>query len=335
MHRWGTMSRYPLILVALALSLVGTACSAAGSDDASLGTAPRRATTTPTTVAPVATTTTVVAVPAGPGALVSPTGVVLPVVSHQTDRWTVTTPCGRETTLSVGTFVPTTTVVLDPGHGGSDPGAVSPGGLRESPVNLAVANHTKNMLQAAGVTVLLTRTADYDMNLPVRAQLAKAVGAAAFVSIHHNAEPDGPWPKPGSETYYQMGSQPSKRLAGLIYEETVKALSPYPVAWVADTDAGAKYRKGTNGDYYAVLRQPAPVVSALAELAFISNPAEAELLARPEFQKVEGEAVARAILRYLRTPDPGSGFTEPYERPTPRSSGGPSTPAPCTDPALL
>ena len=75
-----------------------------------------------------------------------------------------------------------------------------------------------------------------------------------------------------------------------------RALSQYKIAWVGDTDAGAKYRQGSNGDYYAVLRQTAGTTSSLAELAFISNAPEADLLARPDFDAVEGQAVARGIL---------------------------------------
>jgi N-acetylmuramoyl-L-alanine amidase len=270
--------------------------------------------------------------PSGPGALVTATGVVVPVVSRSGNRFTVTTPCGRSATLTGGTFVPAATVVLDPGHGGSEVGAVAASGLTEASVNLAVAQYAKAALEAAGATVLLTRTGDYDLNLAPRTQIAQAVGARAFVSIHHNADPDGPWPGPGSETYYQIGSADSKRLAGLIYEEVVRALTPYHVAWVADTDAGAKYRPGEHGDYYAVLRLAPTVVSALAELAYISNPPEAALLARPDVQKVEGEAVARGILRYLTTQDPGSGFTTPYPRGEPPATGPP--PPPCVDPAL-
>jgi hypothetical protein len=124
----------------------------------------------------------------------------------------------------------------------------------------------------------------------------------------------------------------SKRLSGLIFEEIVAALRPYNVAWVGDTDAGAKYRQGSTGDdYYAVLRQTKGVVASLAELAFINNAPEAELLARADVQKVEGEAVARGIIRYLTTSDPGSGFTQPYARTTPAGGGGKTN---CTDPAL-
>ena len=276
---------------------------------------------------------------AGAGAVVSPSGVVVPVVGPADGGgWDVTTPCGRPATVTTGRFVAKATIVLDPGHGGSDPGAVSPGGrVHESAINLAVSQYAAALLTEAGVSVLLTRTGDYDLNLTPRADIAKGVGARAFVSIHHNAEPDGPWPRPGSETYYQIGSADSKRLAGLVYEEVVKALSQYRLAWVADTDAGAQYRPGSRGDYYAVLRQPAPIVSTLVELAFISNQAEAALLARPDVQKVEGEAVARGIYRYLASRDLGSGFTEPYERPTPPSSPavpGGGTSAPCDDPPL-
>ncbi|MGH9280982.1 MAG: N-acetylmuramoyl-L-alanine amidase family protein [Acidimicrobiales bacterium] len=308
-------------MVAL-LALALAACAPTnGSGDATIGTGPRRTTTVPRALI-------------DKGAIVSPAGVVMPIVERQGDAYAVSTPCGRAATVTSGRPVASAVVVLDPGHGGSDPGAVSPGGLRESPVNLAVSRYAQQALESAGVTALLTRTGDYDLELLSRAQIAKAVDAAAFVSIHHNAEPDGPWPRPGSETYYQIGSAASKRLAGLIYEEIVRALTPYAVTWVADLDAGAKYRQGTRGDYYAVLRQPAPVVSVLAELAFISNPPEAALIVRPDVQQAEGEAVARGILRYLRTQDPGSGFTEPYPRPTPPPGPGGGPAVGCVDPPL-
>ena len=273
--------------------------------------------------------------PAGPpGALVSPTGVVVPVLGPaEGGGWTVRTPCNRTTTLSAGTSAGAPTIVLDPGHGGGEPGAVSPGGMAEAGVNLAVSRHAQEALEAENVATVLTRTADYTLALATRAEIARNLAPRAFVSVHHNAEPDEPWHGPGAETYYQIGSAESKRLAGLIYEEVARAMSQYRVAWVADRDAGAKYRQGRQGDYYAMLRLPGTVVSVLAELAFISNPPEAELIARADVQKVEGQALARGIVRWLRSPDPGSGFTEPYPRPDPPSSPGGTAP-PCRDPEL-
>ena len=326
--------------LALAVLLSAAACySDDGDRGAAVGRSPEPPPTTaqPTTVPPTiaTTTTTTEPDPATATAVVTPGGIVVPVISRAADGWMVRTPCNATATLgqsrarSAGSPV----IVLDPGHGGAEPGAVSPGGLVESGVNLAVARHTRTALEAAGVTALLTRTGDYEVALATRSELARTVNPKAFVSIHHNAEPDGPRDGPGAETYYQIGSADSKRLAGLIYEEVVRAMSQYRVAWVADRDAGAKYRPGRNGDYYAMLRQPSPVVSVLAELAFISNPAEAELIARADVQKVEGEAVAKGILRYLTTRDPGSGFVEPYPRVDP--PGGPGGPSrACRDPQL-
>ncbi|HUQ63497.1 MAG TPA: N-acetylmuramoyl-L-alanine amidase [Acidimicrobiales bacterium] len=268
-----------------------------------------------------------------PGVLVTATGVVVPVVAEATDGIEVRTPCGSTTVLSHGTRVRDATIVLDAGHGGTEPGAVSPDGLAEKGVNLGVVGKAKEALEAAGVSVVLTRTADYNVDLQSRADIAKSLSPRAFVSVHHNAEPDGASAKPGTETYYQIGSSDSKRLSGLIYEEVVRALSDYQVAWVTDTDAGAKYRPGQHGDYYAVLRMPAPVTSVLAELAFVSNPDEARLIASADVQAIEGQAVARGIIRYLTSEDPGSGYTTPYPRVSPPPVPGPPPP-PCVDPPL-
>ncbi|MEA2704045.1 MAG: N-acetylmuramoyl-L-alanine amidase [Actinomycetota bacterium] len=287
----------------------------------------------PTTTTPAPTTT---AAPARSDAkaVVTPSGVVVPVIAYEdtgTGQWRVRTPCNRTATIADGTPVAHVDIVLDPGHGGAEPGAISPGGLREADVNLAVSQQAKAALEAAGYTVVLTRTADYELGLLPRAEIARAIQPRAFVSVHHNAEPDGPRAGPGSETFYQIASADSKRLAGLLYEEIVRALSSYDVAWVSDTDAGAKYRQGQQGDYYAMLRRPGAVVSVLTEAAFVSNPPEADLLARPDVQKVEGEALARAIVRYLTTADPGSGFTEGYPRTEPPDTSEPHV---CQDPPL-
>ena len=301
-------------------------------------------TTTPTTlpattVPPPTAPPTTAAPPPSPLAasnapvVVSPSGVVLPVIRREGDGVLVGTPCGNSTVLTAGKPVPSATVVLDPGHGGDEPGAVGPNGLTEKALNFAVTGHARTALERAGIAVVVTRTADYRMTLGARSRIALALKPRAFVSVHHNAAPDGPLDRPGSETYYQVRSADSKRLSGLLYEEIVNALRQYQVAWVGDTDAGAKYRtNSTGGDYYGILRQSAGVTASLVELAFLSNPPEAELLSRPDVQQVEGEAVARGLMRYLTTNDPGSGFTEPYPRTTPAGPGGGS--AGCRDPAL-
>ena len=316
-----------LLLTAVAALLVVTACRDPGLTAVQIR---PDATQPPTSATPNGPGPRDTGAPPGKGVVVSPAGVVVPVVADAPGGWVVRTPCGKERTIVGGTHVAQATIVLDAGHGGREPGAVSPGGLAEAPVNLDVVRQAQSALERDGVAVVLTRTGDYQVSLDARAEIARSLGPRAFVSVHHNAEPDGPHEGPGTETYYQIGSDDSKRLAGLIYEEVARALAAYQATWVGDTDAGAKYRPGQRGDYYAVLRLPAPVTSVLAELAFISNPSEAELLSRADVRAAEGDAVARGILRYLRTDDPGSGFTVPYPRVDP--PGAPSGPGGCTDP---
>jgi N-acetylmuramoyl-L-alanine amidase len=286
-----------------------------------------------------------VAAPAAPApppavpAVLSPTGIVVPVLGREGDGWKVSTPCGREAVLRSATpLQPPGPVVLDPGHGGYDPGAVGPNGLYESELNLNVSRHAAAALERAGFTTVMTRNGDHGMNLVNRAKLAVGLQAKAFVSVHHNAASWEPSAIPGSEMYHQEKNAESKRLAGLIYEEIVAALRVYDVPWVT-SGAGVTWRTKANGDdWYAMVNQPRGVNAALAELAFISNPAEADLLADPEVQRVEGEAVARGIIRFLTTTDAGSGYIEggqmpPRPRTGPRSGGGGGWDE-CDDPAL-
>ncbi|MBV9039985.1 MAG: N-acetylmuramoyl-L-alanine amidase [Acidimicrobiia bacterium] len=325
------MTRRALVVVALAL------CAACGSTSARIplqraaGTLPPTTTTAPTTTTTPPPPPTTVSLPPA-NAVMSPRGHPLPVDGQNAQGWLVETPCGKTTTLSAGTPIATPTVVLDPGHGGGETGAIGPNHLREAVVNLAVSQVTKATLEANGVTVVMTRGDDTRVVLTTRSALVRKLHPTAMVSIHHNSTPDGPRNDPGTEIYYQARSPESKRLSGLIYEEVVRALSRYQIPWVGLVDAGAKYRLNSQGgDYYHMLRETAGTPSVIAELAYISDPPEADLLARPEVQRVEGEAVARGILRYLRTQDPGSGYVTPLPRPSSDNGGGGEN---CVDPPL-
>jgi N-acetylmuramoyl-L-alanine amidase len=301
-------------------------------------TAPAPSATT-TSARPPTTTTTEAPVPWAPvpdgpaRAVVTPAGVVLAVLGTRPDgRFLVRSPCGAEVVVA-GRPLGGANIVLDPGHGGDEPGAVGPGGTTEKSVNLAVAEQTARRLEALGATVALTRTADYRITLASRAAVVTRLQPQLFVSIHHNAAPDGPRDGPGTETYFQVASPESKRASGLVYEELVDALDDYDVAWVADRDAGAKYRRRADGgDYYGILHRTAGVPAVLSEAAFISNAPEEALLADPAVQAVEAQALTEAIVRYVSTDDPGRGFVEPYPRTEPAGPGGGS--AGCTDPPL-
>jgi N-acetylmuramoyl-L-alanine amidase len=342
------VSLFVVVVAALAVAAVVAASQASDGD----ATASERTTTstttttgappasTTTTTAPPTTTTTAPAIrwPALPGdgvarAIATPNGTVLAVLSALDDgRFVARSPCGNEVTV-LGAPLSGATVVLDPGHGGDEPGAVGSGGAREKDVNLAIALETKDQLEAQGATVVLTRTGDYRITLASRAAIAQALQPTVFLSIHHNAEPDVHRQAPGAETYFQIASPDSKRLSGLVYEEVVRAFSAYDIDWVGDLDAGAKYRPSSSGgDYYGILKRTAGIPAVLSEAAFISNPPEEALLVDPAFQAVEAGALTQAVIRYVTTADPGSGFVEPYPRIEPAGSGGGAEG--CVDPPL-
>jgi N-acetylmuramoyl-L-alanine amidase len=268
------------------------------------------------------------------GVVLTTTGRIVPVLNETADGWRVWTPCGREVEISSGEFIPDADFVLDPGHGGSEPGAVGPGGTREADLNLQVARRVRDALEADGHRVVLTRDSDVRLPIVTRAEIALALDPIANISVHHNAGTEAVSAEPGTEMFFQLASPDSKRLAGLIFEETREFLDPLGSTWFALGDAGAMGRANrAGGDYYGVLRRPARVTSVLAEFAYITNPVEEELLNRADVQDGLAEAVRASVERFLGTDDPGSGFTvDPIFRGYGPSGAGRTTN--CTDPAL-
>jgi N-acetylmuramoyl-L-alanine amidase len=267
-------------------------------------------------------------------------GITLPVFEQREGFLGVLTPCELRGWVAVAnvdvlpraTGAPHSlhqaTIVIDPGHGGTLTGAVGPSGLPESEPNVDIAARLSTHLD--GARVILTRTGDITAGIGYRAAIANEVNAHALVSVHNNAEPDGPSAKPGTETYYQYRSSASKRLAGLVYEELVPRLARLGTDWVADRDAGAKYRLSSRGgDYYALLRG-AHVPAVIVESLFIAHSPEEQLLRRPEVREAIAEGLSAALRRFFETSDPGSGFVTPYPR-EPGPSG--KLPAICNDPA--
>jgi N-acetylmuramoyl-L-alanine amidase len=265
--------------------------------------------------------------------VVTPTGVVLPVTEASADGWKVTTPCGEEAQVVGATPVTGAHVVIDPGHGGTEVGAVAENGVRESELNLTVARDLRRILEGEGMQVSLTRDADYRLPIPTRADIVNALRPSLFISIHHNGGEAAARDTPGTEVYHQVADEQSKRLSGLVWEEVTRTLATYDVTWQGGSDAGAIYRRDRDGsDFYGVLRRTAGIPSVLVEAAYLSNPAEADLLARPDVQSAEAQAIADAIERWFLTDDPGSGYMEPLFRGYASSGGG--TFANCNDPEL-
>jgi N-acetylmuramoyl-L-alanine amidase len=337
------MARRPYVLALLAPLVLVAACSSSGAHEAATTTTTVEVHATTTTAAPIQTTTSTAPPPRLPAAstagevraLITSTGVVVPVYARAPAGWQVGTPCGNRAVVAQGTPIRGATVLLDPGHGGFETGAVGANGLVERDLNLAVAKLVRADLQREGASVVMTRTADYRMTLDARSALAQRLKPPVFISIHHNGGADGSSDKPGTETYYQHASPASKRLAGLLYEEELKVFAGRPgIEWHANVDAGAKFRlNDRGGDYYGVLRGTHGVTSVISEGLFLSaSRSEADLLARPDVQAAEAEAITRAVRRFMLGSDPGSGFVQPILRQTPAGGGG--GPEGCVDPPL-
>jgi N-acetylmuramoyl-L-alanine amidase len=282
------------------------------AEDPSTTTSPSETTTTLVVTTTTTTTGTVTTVEETEArALVTPTGVVVTVLEETAEGFLVRTPCDNEAVVSTGTRIGTVSVVIDPGHGGEiDTGAVGPNGLFERDLNLVVSQAVEAKLIVRGVSVLLTRTANYATTLGTRAALADAVGAELLLSVHHNAPTPGPSDRPGTEIFIQHDSADSRRLGGLVWRYVVQELSQFDIQWSAASDAGVLSVLSTRGeDAYGINRNP-ETVSVLAEIGYISNRSEAELFATNVYVEAAAEALADAVEAYLFTEEPGSGFIE-------------------------
>lgn len=178
------------------------------------------------------------------------------------------------------------TVVLDPGHGGKDPGAVGRSGgtaLREADVNLDIALRTEALLKSSGFGVIMTRRTNVYVTLGSRVNLANKAKADIFVSLHNNSSTSGA--AQGTMTFYHSSSEASKQLAEFIHKEVVKR--------IGRPDKGTKHGEGL----YVIRHTIMPAV--LVEGAFLSNSTEKSLLSSPSFRQKIAEGVAAGIIQYF------------------------------------
>lgn len=187
-------------------------------------------------------------------------------------------------------------VVVDPGHGGYDPG-VFRNNTREKDINLAVALALRNYLQGGGARVVMTRETDRDLlllpaagpkkklDMKHRLQVIHTAKPDLVISIHANAISSPHWS--GAQTFYKNGCEKSKKLAELIQLELVRVLQ--------NTTRAAR-----PGDFFIL--NEAGVPAALVETGFISNPREAGLLAEQKYQSRLAWAVYLGIIRYSHMP---------------------------------
>ncbi len=220
------------------------------------------------------------------------------------------------------------TIVIDPGHGGRDPGAIGPTGVREKDVTLAIARYLKKALQKkSDVRVVLTREDDRFIRLTDRTRLANQEQGKLFISIHANSNRS---PRVRGITTYILGPakteealEVAKRENAVIhFEEDRTAYADFDaenfiLLTIAQNDflqqsqelaalvqaevtrrVNIKNRGVKQAGYYVLIGASMPNI--LIEVAFISNRKEERLLKSPTFQKKVAEAICESILKFKR-----------------------------------
>ena len=194
---------------------------------------------------------------------------------------------------------PIGTVVLDPGHGGRDGGAVGLRGLLEKELTLEIARAVRSRLAVAGVKVELTRDDDRLVELDERARLAARRRAAVFVSIHFNAAAESG--SRGVETYIPAAGGWRGRPGAVSDRDASHVAADAALGFFLHRHmvrAAATQDRGLRRARFLVLRD-APCPAALVECGFLTDPVDAGLIAEPAHRGRIADGIARGILDYL------------------------------------
>jgi len=217
-------------------------------------------------------------------------------------------------------------IVVDPGHGGHDPGAVGPTGIQEKDVVLAIGLELKEQLiEELGVDVVMTRSTDVFIPLEERTAIANKVGADLFLSVHANAAANRS--ASGIETYY-LNLAKTDKVAQLAAKENGTSLEKVSVLQAILFDLMANYKLNDSahlaeevqkslhkkvrgqfgetrnlgvkqGPFYVLVGASMP--SILVETAFLSNSTEEARLKDPAYQDAAAEGIMEGVRSYINS----------------------------------
>jgi N-acetylmuramoyl-L-alanine amidase len=173
-------------------------------------------------------------------------------------------------------------VLIDPGHGGKDPGAIGLAGLQEKDVILPISKQIMEILKKQGVQVVITRDSDYFVDLAPRVAIAERVDADLFVSIHANSMPANRSDISGLETYYFSSGE---RLARTIHSSVLRNINI--------RDRGVRKAR-----FYVLRKSSMP--SVLVEVGFVTGREDSPRLGTSAYQNQMADAIARGILQYIK-----------------------------------
>ncbi len=173
-------------------------------------------------------------------------------------------------------------VMIDPGHGGKDPGAIGIAGVQEKDIILPISVRIAKILQENGVETVLTRDADYFVTLPGRVEMAQRTGADIFVSIHANSAGLNRPEVSGLETYYYDSGL---ELARTVHNKILQ-------------NVNVKDRRVRKARFYVLRKNSIP--SILVELGYLTGEEDVANLQRSTYQNQMAQAIAQGILQYLK-----------------------------------
>lgn len=185
-----------------------------------------------------------------------------------------------------------TVIVIDPGHGGKDPGARS-GSIDEDGINLEISLKLREILTSAGATVIMTRDEDYDLasesatnikreDMQQRAEVLNQDNVTLFISIHGNISLDQSCS--GAEAYYRQGDENSKNLATCILNRL-------------KTVTGSRFQP-KKGDFY--LLNQTQTLGVLIEVGFLSNPSDLKRMQQASYQEELAYGIFEGINDFLK-----------------------------------
>ena len=189
-----------------------------------------------------------------------------------------------------------TCIVIDAGHGGTDPGKIGINGKKEKDINLQIAKELKKKLEKEGIEVVMTRESDEGLynsssrnkkvdDMKKRCKIIDEAKPVFTISIHQNSYPEE-YVK-GAQVFYYGQSQEGKELAEILQESMVQQLDK-------ENHRTAK----ANESYYLLKKTESP--TGIVECGFLSNSEEAKLLADKDYQKKVAEAIHTGIKKYLK-----------------------------------
>lgn len=180
-------------------------------------------------------------------------------------------------------------IVIDPGHGGKDAGAVGFNRTEEAQVNLQVGLYLGVLMRSAGVDCWMTRQTDKTVELRDRLQLARDVKADLFLSIHCNSGGTG---AEGIETIYEASRGPLDLLFANTLQEGLAADFKF------HKNRGIKDSESEDYPRSIYVVQKAPCTAAIVELEFISNPKQEFWLRKPETHDALAFSLRKSVLAF-------------------------------------